>query len=403
VLVAVVGGNLQGVEAAYLAGKAGWEVVVIDRKPLVPASGICDRFVQCDVTGEDSLEGLPNGVDLIIPALENETTLACLNEFSLAAGLPFAFDLNAYLISSSKLKSDQFFAGINVPAPRPWPECNFPVVAKPSVGSGSQGVTILDNSEAVQKLIDTSDESWVIQEYVQGPSYSIEVLGLPGDYTSFQVTDLEMDADYDCKRVLAPTELPDRLISKFEKISLNLADQLALKGLMDVEVISHEDTLKVLEIDARLPSQTPSAVFWSMGLNMVEMLGNLFLDQSSPKNITRNAPKGVVYEHIKVSPGTIEVAGEHIMAVTDTLQLHKDFFGADEAITNYAPNRNEWVATLIFCENSREAVRQKRNSVISDLKKRFKADKVLDPDPTRFRVQGSKVQGSEVQGSEVQD
>ena len=290
-LVAVVGGNLQGVEAAYLAAKAGWEVVVIDRKPMVPASGICDRFVQSDVSVEDNLEGLFNGVDLIIPALENETALACLNEFTLTAGLPFAFDLNAYLISSSKLKSDQLFARINVPAPRPWPECNFPVVAKPSVGSGSQGVTILDNSEAVQKLIDTTDESWVIQEYIQGPSYSIEVLGLPGDYTSLQVTDLEMDADYDCKRVLAPTDLPDRLISKFEKLSLDLAAELGLKGLMDVEVIAHEDTLKVLEIDARLPSQTPSAVFWSTGLNMVEMLANLFLDNGIKKNIEPNAPK----------------------------------------------------------------------------------------------------------------
>ena len=126
---------------------------------------------------------------------------------------------------------------------------------------------------------------------------------------------------------------------------------------------------------------------------MVEMLGNLFLGQGGPKNISRNAPKGVVYEHIKVSPGTIEVAGEHIMAVTDALRIHQDFFGADEAITNYAPNRDEWVATLIFCENSREAVRQKRNSVISDLKKRITAERVLDARPMPFRVQGSKVQG----------
>ncbi len=116
---------------------------------------------------------------------------------------------------------------------------------------------------------------------------------------------------------------------------------------------------------------------------MVEMLGNLFLDKDNQKNINPNAQKGVVYEHIKVSPGTIEVAGEHIMSVTEALQLHKDFFGADEAITNYAPNRDEWVATLIFYENSRDTVRQKRNSVISDMKKIFKAERVLDSVPQR--------------------
>ena len=32
-LVAVIGGNLQGVEATYLAKKAGWDVTVFDKKP----------------------------------------------------------------------------------------------------------------------------------------------------------------------------------------------------------------------------------------------------------------------------------------------------------------------------------------------------------------------------------
>ena len=32
-LAAVVGGNLQGTEAVYLSKKAGWEVLLIDKKP----------------------------------------------------------------------------------------------------------------------------------------------------------------------------------------------------------------------------------------------------------------------------------------------------------------------------------------------------------------------------------
>jgi pyrrolysine biosynthesis protein PylC len=383
VLVAVVGGNLQGVEAAYLAAKAGWEVMVVDRRPVVPASGICDRFVQFDVIAENALRGLFPHVDLIIPALENEPALTRLHHFTRCAGIPFAFDLNAYSISSSKLKSDQLFARMNVPAPRPWPKCDFPVVAKPSVGSGSKGVHILENSEAVKKLVGKNDQAWVIQEYIRGPSYSIEVAGQPGSHDPFQVTDLEMDAAYDCKRVLAPTELPGKLISDFEKISLDLASALELTGLMDVEVILHEGAIKVLEIDARLPSQTPTAVFWSRGCNLVETLGNLFLDGSTQKNTSTTDPKGVVYEHIQVSSRKIEVAGEHIMSVADTLRIHKDFFGADEAITNYSPGREKWVATLIFCENDRETVWRKRNNVISDLKKRFNIERVVDPEPKR--------------------
>ena len=38
--LAIVGGKLQGTEAAYLGLKAGYEVVLIDRRSDVPASGL---------------------------------------------------------------------------------------------------------------------------------------------------------------------------------------------------------------------------------------------------------------------------------------------------------------------------------------------------------------------------
>ena len=44
-----------------------------------------------------------------------------------------------------------------------------------------------------------------------------------------------------------------------------------------MEVILHRGELKVLEIDARLPSQTPTVVFHSTGVNLVEVLGNSFI------------------------------------------------------------------------------------------------------------------------------
>jgi len=382
VRVAVIGGNLQGVEATYLAKKAGWEVILVDRKPNVPAIGLCDQFIQQEISHGHNIESILKGVDLIFPALENEAALNCINETTHAGGFPFAFDLNAYRISSSKLESDRLFDKSGVPAPRPWPGCDFPVVAKPSVGSGSQGVKVFDNQADLKAHLSTSGPPWVIQQYVQGPSYSIEILGQPGQYTALQVTDLEMDAGYDCKRVRAPSDLSDTLREEFEKISIKIANALSLKGLMDVEVICHENTLKVLEIDARFPSQTPTAVYWSTGLNMFEMLANLFLNKSRKKENRLAVQNGVIYEHIRVSPQFVEVSGEHIMAAKDELHLEQDFFGADEAITNHAAGRKNWVATLIVSDTDRHAAWEKRNNVIADIKKKFKIDKVLDPVPS---------------------
>jgi pyrrolysine biosynthesis protein PylC len=382
VRVAVIGGNLQGVEATYLAKKAGWEVAVIDRKPAVPATGLCDQFIQQDICHVQDIEHLLKDIDLIFPAMENETALRFLNDFAHTGGFPFAFDHNAYQISSSKLESDRLFRQTGVPAPRPWPDCNFPVVAKPSVGSGSLGVKVFDNESDLKKHLSSAENPWVVQEYVQGPSYSIEIIGRPGKYAALQVTDLDMDAACDCKRLQAPSYLTDTLKSEFEIISIQIANALPLNGLMDVEVIHDENSLKVLEIDARFPSQTPTAVYWSTGLNMFAMLADLFLYADDGKENAPVEEKGVIYEHINVSAHLIEVSGEHIMSGTDSLHLEQDFFGADEAITNYSKGRENWVATLIVSDTDRPAVWEKRNKVIADMQKYFKIDNLLDPTPS---------------------
>lgn len=380
-LAAVVGGNLQGTEAVYLAKKAGWDVLLIDKNPVVPASGLCDLFIQLDVTAEKYLRSALNGVDLVIPALENKDALIALDHWTRAEGLPFAFDLEAYAISSSKLKSNRLFAQMNIPIPLPWPDCGFPVVAKPNVGSGSQGVMVFRDEAGLQKYVKDTPEDIIMQGFVQGPSYSIEVFGVPGQYDCLQATDLKMDEKYDCKRVLAPTDLPDPLIADFRRIAHMLANALKLRGLMDVEVILHEDVLKVLEIDARLPSQTPTAVYWSTGLNMVQMLGDLFRNGTCKRLNYLSPGKGVIYEHIKVTPHMLKVTGEHIMSGMGPLRIQTDFFGADEAITNYTPNCDEWVATLIVCEKDRVGAKQKRNKVIADIQQRLNIEIYRDSSP----------------------
>lgn len=369
--VGVIGGKLQGVEAAYLARKAGWHVIVVDRHAHVPAAGLCDRFVQLDVSAANDLGHALDGVDLVIPALENDLALACLNRWTRDNKIPFAFDPAAYGISSSKIKSNRLFARAGVATPLAWPGCGFPVVAKPSAGSGSDGVKVFHDPESLPEHMNQSAEQWVVQEFVPGPSYSLEVIGRPGQYVPLQVTDLAMDPGYDCKRVLAPTDLTQTLVCDFEQIAVTLANELGLKGLMDVEVVLHQDTLKVLEIDARLPSQTPTAVYWSCNINMVELLGDLFVKGTLNDQPADHPSRGVVYEHINVSPGLLETAGEHIMSDTDALRVPKDFFGADEAITNYTPGRQAWVATLIVCGKNRKVAWEKRNRVVAKIRERF--------------------------------
>jgi len=372
VLVAVAGGNLQGVEVVYLARKAGWEVLLMDRNSGVPASGLCDRFVQLDVRREKDLSQLLSDVDLLIPALENDEALASLVRCTRDADVPFAFDPHAYAVSSSKLKSDDLFQRSGIPIPGVWPSCPMPVIVKPSRESGSSGIRIFRDSDSLNEFLNRAGGEWVVQAYIDGPTYSLEVLGTPGCYSVFQVTDLYMDESYDCKGVAAPTHLPLELVSKFETISLEIAALVNLDGLMDVEVVLDHDELRVLEIDARFPSQTPTTVFHSTGFNMIEALGNLFTTGSMPREIDFRHAKGVIYEHIRVLGGTVEFAGEHIMSNAGPLYLIEDFFGADEVITNYKAGRTEWVATLIVSGTDRSDANRRREQVLVELRRRFK-------------------------------
>ena len=374
-LVAIVGGNLQGVEAAYLAKKAGWEVLLIDKNPQAAASLMCDRFLPLTIRAKRDLDKAFKQVELIIPAIENNSVFGILKEWSLETGIPLAFDMEAYAISSSKKRSNQMFKDININAPKSWPQCDFPIVVRPDGQSGSRGVKIIHNEKelAANFSIKNALNQMVAQEYLEGPSYSIEIIGTPSNYTPLQVTELHMDSDYDCKRVLAPCGLDPVLVNEFEQMAIRIAEHIQLKGLMDVEVILHDGQLKVLEIDARLPSQTPTAVFQSTSINMVKLLEELFLTGKMNINNT-NQSQTAIYEHIKVTNDQIEVLGEHIMSGIGPLKLFQGIFGADEVITNFHPDLNEWVAALILRGKNMEEVIDKKRQIYENI--RDKAEQI---------------------------
>jgi pyrrolysine biosynthesis protein PylC len=167
----------------------------------------------------------------------------------------------------------------------------------------------------------------------------------------------------------------------FEKMAVQLARKLKLRGIMDVEVIRHGRDLKLLEIDARFPSQTPMAVFWSSGLNMVQVLADLFLLRSGQPSAPQDERRGVLLEHVRCVGSLLEVGGEHLMGGRGSLHIESGFCGADDAVTDYAPGKRDWVATLIHCGPDLDAAREKRNRTVAAIRDRFGIREYRDPFP----------------------
>lgn len=370
----VVGGRLQGTEAAYLGLRAGYEVVLVDRRRDTPASGLATTTHVFDVMGDPSrARAVLGSCDAVLPACEDLATLEWLASAVPSWGIPLVFHLPSYRVTCSKLRSDELFARLDVPRPAPWPECGFPVVVKPSGCSGSEGVCVVEDEAGLaeaRRSLEAAGHDVVVQQFVDGPSLSLEVLRYSqGATVPLLPTLLEFDSSFDCKRVLAPVEASPALVAALADAARVLAEGVGLVGLMDVEVMVDGDVPLVIEIDARLPSQTPTAVFHSIGVNLVaESVGVFAGSDTAPPDLDGGGrPRGVCYQHVRAREGRLAVLGEHVMAEAGPLRLAFDELGADEILTDRRPGLREWSATLICRGADASEARARAEAATADL------------------------------------
>lgn len=373
--VTIVGGGLQGVELCWLAHKAGWETLLLDCRSAPPALHLADSFISYDVLQLSEDDALAHEIvsrmaetAIVIPAMENSAALAALEQACSRRKVPFAFDMRAYAVTASKLWSRELFRRCGTPIPRPAGDYpTFPLIAKPSEGSGSRGVRLLPDETALNSYLEGRSRSeWILEAYCPGPSFSLEICGMPGRYTTFQTTELLMDASFDCQAVLAPANVPSAVPARMETELIRLAEALELHGLMDLEVILAEDGLRVLEIDARFPSQTPTAVWLSTGVNLVEHLVSCFLPLTPQPAVP--TPRHARYEHVALRDGRFHFPGEHVMAEYGPLTPVRNWYGADEALVGGDTDMGDWAATLLFTGTTAEEVDARREQCLRQLR-----------------------------------
>lgn len=369
--ICIIGGRLQGTEACYLARACGMYSILIDIDPEVPASGLADRFVPGDLVAEDPevIEAFREA-DIILPANENDELLAKITELAAKFSKPLAFDSEAYEITKSKIKSDRLFHENGIPCPNYYPEGKAPFVVKPSDGSGSTGVKRLNTEEEAKAFFEKKAEGDILEEYLEGPSYSIEVIGKPGCYRTYTVTEVHVDSVYDCYMITSPVKLPEAKLRRFSDIAVRLAELVGLKGIMDVEVIDDGEDLKVLEIDARIPSQTPIAVLRSSGMNLLKELADITLYGEFRDENTAGGNEKIfcAYENYKKSDGVITAEGEHIMRNAKPLTYRENFLGSMETMTDYSGEDADFRGIFINWGEDKEKVLNWRNTLLHSQK-----------------------------------
>lgn len=363
--LAIVGGALQGMEAVYLSEIEGFETIVIDKRNDAPALALADEFYILDPTKdtEDAMR-IFGDCDAVIPACEEVDLLKVLDSELKGTGIPLLFDMRSYEISCSKERSNLFMDKAGVPMPRPWPESGFPVIVKPSCQSGSIGVTAARNEAELQaglaKVAELKDVP-IVQEFVSGKSVSIEAIGNGTKARSYVTTEVVLDRDYDCKMVRCnPEILPPEDDRLFGEVCRKTAEEIGLNALMDMEAVYTSKGLRVLEIDARIPSQTPAAVEAGTGINLLKELADCAMGKTPSGRSTGRAG---IYEHYLFKDGVLKTTGEKEFGKIKEPRIHSGLFGSYKMITDYEPGRTEWRATVVTKGRDDTEAEKKRTEV----------------------------------------
>ena len=367
--IAIIGGKLRGIEIAFLADMAGIYTILIDKDNITPASSLCDENYVFDVEKkEPALLAILKNVDIVIPAVEKKEALEAIEDMCREINLKVAFDFTAYDVTTSRIQADLLINEENFPHLEYYPEALPPYVLKPAVGNRRRSIKRVDTVDELEFLISrkNSPESWIAQEYVKGPIFSIEVVGRPGDYSTFEVTQLHLEKDFDCSMVSCPSSLDQNQQKDFAEKAIILAKNLQLTGIMEVEGVIDNGILKLMELNAIFPSQKPTTVFFSTGINMLLELLNVFADDkvktdlNSLSYLKYDKPKHVRLKDFQFFNRTPTFKGEGYLKRAGALKIMVDFFGCDYAITDYIDDDHEWQAAFINIADTEKELLDKR-------------------------------------------
>jgi pyrrolysine biosynthesis protein PylC len=158
--------------------------------------------------------------------------------------------------------------------------------------------------------------------------------------------------------VVSPSSTALAAQQELASIASECSRRLGLRGLMDVESILTPQGNRVLELDARIPSQTPSAVLHSHGVNILREMVRLAMD-GNVHLPNASSQRCAVFGHVIQDSGFLRTTGEGGLRADRPMHLREGTFGADQLLTDATDWREEFACTYIISAPSASEVRFK--------------------------------------------
>lgn len=177
----------------------------------------------------------------------------------------------------------------------------LPVIIKDTTGLSSYGMTVAHSYGEVAGYLNSkrNNSNRLIEEFIKGRQFGLEVYGVPGAYTvlppfefsvnQYGITSPKQSVKY------GPCELPAEL----REMMLKLAEGLGLCGAAQVDLILDDDgKWHIIEVNPRLSGMTYTYAA-ACGLSVFELLYKTVIEPA----ITGNEPKTAVIEPVEITAG----------------------------------------------------------------------------------------------------
>ena len=189
----------------------------------------------------------------------------------------------------------------------------YPCISKPTDNSGSRGVMLIHNEQELREAVNYSSSngrsgSVIVEEYMQGPEVSVEIITIDGEPNVLQVTDkLTTGAPHFVEMGHSqPSRLDEKDLSKIRDLACRAVRAVGIEnGPAHVEIILTKEGPKMVELGARMGGDciTTHLVPLSTGIDMIE--ATIKIACGEKPDIEPKFKKGSAIRFIDAPIGTI--------------------------------------------------------------------------------------------------
>ena len=324
--ILIIGAGVLQLPAIQKAKGLGLQVAVVDMDCNAPGILYADCYFEVstnDVANILSVAEIfrPDAVMTLATDMPMRSVAAVAEKFGLHAISP-----DVAVRATDKIEMIRCFETYKIP--HPWFEVITsekeldtllvkhlpPFIMKPNDASGSRGVILVDDIQEVRGAFlyskSISKSGFVlIEEYMQGPEVSVEVMTIKGQTTVLAVTDkLTTGAPFFVEMGHSqPSVLSNEVIEKVKDIAIKAVQAIGIDNSPShVEIIVTEDGPKLVEIGARLGGDciTTYLIPLSIGVDMVTACILLALGQEP--DILPKYQKGAAIRYVKCKKGILQ-------------------------------------------------------------------------------------------------